>query len=239
MGIVKAAIVAAILAFSTCQVSAQDAAGRDDFIKEMGLSSYKSISFRDVQGNVVSFEQFRSLLKNGASFSTIKNPQKSEAIVQIEKAREATTVSLSEEPKLSVVPGHVVPEIGNADLDGASVVYSDKPTLVSFFFTECVPCIKEIPKVNGLAEGNPEVQFVSVTFDEASLVKDFVLKYDLKTKVVADEQRFIDALGVKTYPLYALISKDGRLLGTQSGVVLQLPKGEVLFEHWIKSKTGG
>lgn len=239
MGIVRAVIVAAILVFSTCRASAQDAMAQDDFVNAMGLSKYKAISFRDVEGKVVSFDQFRSLVKGGLSFSTIKNPEKSEAIVQIEKAREATNIQLSDEPKLAIAQGHAVPAIGNVDLDGQSVVYSEKPTLVSFFFTECVPCIKEIPKINGLVEGNPDVQFVSVTFDEASLVKDFVLKYDLKTKVVADEQQFIDALGVKTYPLYALISKDGRLLGTQSGVVLQLPKGEVLFEHWIKSKTGG
>lgn len=234
----KIGLAGVVIALSACQITTNSASTRDDFIQERGLSSYKSVSFHDKGGNSISFDQFRALTENSQSYSMMKNPDASEAIFQIEGNTNKAPVSISEEPKLSIALGITAPKIGKSDLSGIPVIYSDKPTLVSFFFTECAPCIKEIPKINGLAESNPNVQFVSVTFDETSLVKEFVSKYELKTRVVADDRDFIDAMGVRTYPIYALISKDGHLLGTQSGATLQIPMGEMIFEKWIKSKVG-
>ena len=238
MALKKITFAGFVIALSACQVTTNSGSARDDFIQERGLSSYKSVSFRDEGGNSISFDQFRMLIENSQSYSVMKNSDASEAIFQVVADNNTAPVSISAEPKLSIAPGITAPKIGKPDIDGIPVIYSDKPTLVSFFFTECAPCIKEIPKINGLAESNPNVQFVSVTFDELSLVREFVSKYDLKTRVVADDRDFIDAMGVRTYPIYALISKDGRLLGTQSGATLQIPMGEMIFERWIRSKVG-
>lgn len=229
--------LALCLVFSGCTMSAGTASTRQQFVKDVGLSDYKNVTFKNVDGSTISYEQFAKL-SEGHGFSMMKNPGKSTAIVKI-SADDAKSISQTlADPKLSIKVGGVAPKATHPDLQGRMLDYTQKPTVVSFFFTECVPCIKEIPKINSLMTELPDVQFVSVTFDDADAAKKFVAKYRLNTPVVADEQNYIDAMGVKSYPLYALIGKDGKLLGTQSGATLQLAVGETVFKNWVRSKLG-
>lgn len=230
------AVVLATLLLSACQTSTDEPSSREKFIESRGLADYNSVEFQDERGSSIAFEQFSVLAEVNRGYSIIKNRDTSEAIIRINVADEEAATSIAEEPKLAILPGMPVPRIESADLGGSLVSYVDKPTLVSFFFAECAPCIKEIPQINSLASELPHIQFISLTFDEESIARSFVSSYQLKTRVVADEQKFIDSMGVKTYPVYALIGTDGRLLGTQSGATLQLPFGERIFKRWIRSK---
>ena len=234
---VSAAILIALLA-SACQMSTNEPSTREEFIAARGLADYKSVEFQDEHGSPITYEQFSALAKDSRSFAMIKNPGASKAIVRVEANENGSAETIAEEPKLAILPGALAPRIETEDLDGSPVTYSEKPTLVSFFFAECAPCIKEIPQINALARDVPEIQLISLTFDETSVAESFVSRYQLETRVVAEEQDFIDAMGVKTYPVYALIGTDGRLLGTQSGATLQLPHGETVFKRWIRAKLG-
>ena len=232
------AILATFLLLAGCQNATTSQSSSDEFVEQLGLSEYKKVAFRSETGIEISFEEFQATTRTGRSFSIMKDSASSEAILQIEKVNARPTISPSAEPRIAISQGAIAPRIERPDLNGVPVTYSDSPTLLSFFFSECGPCIKEIPKVNALAKDNPHVQFVSITFDSQTSARDFVSKYGLKTRVVADEQTFIDDMGVKAYPFYALISKDGRLLGTQPSATLQIESGEVLFKKWIDSKLG-
>ena len=232
------AILSTFLLLAGCQNATTSQSSSDEFVEQLGLSKYKTVAFRDETGTDISFETFQATTRTGRSFSIMKDSDSSEAILQIEKANSRPQISSSAEPRIAISQGAIAPVIETRDLNGVPVTYSDKPTLLSFFFSECGPCIKEIPKVNALARDNPHVQFVSITFDSQTSARDFVSKYGLKTRVVADEQTFIDDMGVKAYPFYALISKDGRLLGTQPSATLQIEAGEVLLKKWIDSKLG-
>ena len=232
------AILSTFLLLAGCQNATTSQSSSDEFVEQLGLSEYKTVAFRNETGTEISFEDFQAKTRTGRSFSIMKDSASSEAILQIEKVNARPKISSSAEPKIAISQGEIAPKIEGPDLNGVPVTYSDSPTLLSFFFSECGPCIKEIPKVNALARDNPHVQFVSITFDSQTSARDFVSKYGLKTRVVADEQNFIDVMGVKAYPFYALISKDGRLLGTQPSATLQIESGEVLFKKWIDSKLG-
>jgi len=232
------AMVATLLLLAGCKNTTSGQSSSDEFVEQLGLSKYRTVAFRDETGTEISFEEFRAATRTGRSFSVMKDSESSEAVLKIEKANARPKVSSTAEPRIAISQGEFAPKIERRDLNGAPVTYSEKPTLLSFFFSECAPCIKEIPKVNALARNNPHVKFVSITFDDQASAKDFVSKHGLKTRVVADEQNFIDVMGVKTYPFYALISKDGRLLGTQPSAALQIEAGEVVFKNWIDSKLG-
>ena len=234
----KTFLIVACLAVSACQISNNAPKTQAEFLQARGLTAYKNVTFLDADGKSISYEKFSEFTKSGRSFSMMKNPDAYQATLTILDADSQPATNVLDEPKLAISPGQQVPLIKSTDLAGNRVTYSEKPTLISFFFAECGPCIKEVPQINSLMKATPEVQWVSLTFDERSLAEEFAAKYPIQTRIVSDEQEFIDAMGVKSYPLYALIGKDGRLLGTLSGATLQIPLGETIFKRWIRSKIG-
>jgi peroxiredoxin len=94
-----------------------------------------------------------------------------------------------------------------------------KPTLINFYFAECVPCILEVGPLNSFAAGRPGMNFLAVTFDEAAVARAFVARYKFHWRVVPDAREFIDRVRVKQYPTMALFDESGRLLGTRRGGV--------------------
>ena len=90
-----------------------------------------------------------------------------------------------------------------------------KPTLINFYFADCVPCILEVGPLNSFAAGRPGMNFLAVTFDEAAVARAFVARYNFRWRVVPDAREFIDRVRVKQYPTMALFDENGRLLGTR------------------------
>jgi hypothetical protein len=92
-----------------------------------------------------------------------------------------------------------------------------KPTLLSFFFATCMPCIREVDPFNAFAAAHPEMNFLAVTFDETDVARAFVKRFDLKWRVMPDAREFIERVRIKSYPTVALFAADGTLLGTRQG----------------------
>jgi len=76
-----------------------------------------------------------------------------------------------------------------------------------------------VEPINGYAAQHPEMNFLAVTFDEASVAREFVARFKFRWRVVPDARDFIDRMKVKQYPLMALFDANGRLLGTRRGGV--------------------
>ena len=120
-----------------------------------------------------------------------------------------------------------------------------KATLVSFFFSTCVPCILEVQPLNRLAAAHPHMNFLAVTFDETDEARAFVKRYGVRWRVVADAQDFVERMRVKQFPMLALFDADGRLLGTRTGGVndeLEAASVEPRVKRWMDSllqKNGG
>jgi len=121
----------------------------------------------------------------------------------------------------AIVVGSLLPAIGKLEtLDGASVSDADlrdRYTLLSFYFSQCVPCIAEIPALNGYAAAHPEMGVLAVTFDDIATSKAFVAQRGLELAVIADAQAFIDAVGVTGYPTWLLVDADGRIAAVHTG----------------------
>ena len=61
--------------------------------------------------------------------------------------------------------------------DGSGAV-----TLVSLWFAECLPCIKEVPALNEIAADfrHEKVRFVAVTFDSPDVAREFAARHGLE-----------------------------------------------------------
>jgi thiol-disulfide isomerase/thioredoxin len=124
--------------------------------------------------------------------------------------------------------------VRNADL-------ADRPTLVSFFFAACVPCIREAPVLNAFAARHPEIHVLAVTPDPPDVARGFVTARRFTWPVVAGAREFIAAAHVRGYPTWLLVSRDGRILARDTGLdeaALREPAIALAeLERWVSART--
>lgn len=90
--------------------------------------------------------------------------------------------------------------------------FQGKPTLINFWFTNCPPCIKEIPLFNSLKEKyGDEFNFIAITFDTKEKVKGFLLKKPFDFDQLVDAKTYIDLLDIRMYPVTAFLDSKGHL----------------------------
>lgn len=87
-----------------------------------------------------------------------------------------------------------------------------KPTFINFWFTNCPPCITEIPALNELKDFYAQkINFVAVTFDNKEKVAHFLTKFDFQLNHIIDAQEFIDTYHITAYPISFILDKDQKL----------------------------
>jgi peroxiredoxin len=168
------------------------------------------VVYKSEDGTVLTEPQFAALLPKGASVSLDKDEKSGVYTLAFAKPgafrRPAPVVSL--------------PPIDFTDLAGKPVRDADlrgKPTLVSFHFAACAPCIREVPALNAFRRQHPEYNYVAFTFDDTKTARDFLAKHPLEWPVVANAKKFVDSAGVASYPTLLLVSAEGGVLGMENG----------------------
>lgn len=97
-----------------------------------------------------------------------------------------------------------LPKFVLTDLDG-HIIDSDfligKPTVVNFWFTNCAPCIEEMPILNKIKRqyGN-KINFVAMTFQEANVVKDFLKLNEFDFLQIVNSKTYLKNFGFFSYP---------------------------------------
>jgi thiol-disulfide isomerase/thioredoxin len=188
-----------------------------EFKEKLHLTEYKSVGYRAPDGSALDYARFMALVGQGGHFSMIKNPEKQTVVLKLESEDDAKAAAARLAPALKVATGAAMPKLEGHDLEGRAHAFTGKPTLLSFFFAECLPCIQEVPDLNRFAHEHPQFSHVAVTFDAAPIAVKFVAERKLEWSVVPNAGEFIAALGVTAYPTFLLVSADGRLLGIHTG----------------------
>ncbi|WP_405208175.1 TlpA family protein disulfide reductase [Aquimarina sp. LLG6339-5] len=112
-------------------------------------------------------------------------------------------------------------QINISDLEG-------KPTLLNFWFTNCLPCIDEMPELNKLKKHFGErVNFVSVTYESKEKVEKFLKKYRFDFRHIIDAKEYTDALEMKSFPNNIILDKNGVVKNIEGGI------------PYIRDKKGG
>lgn len=119
-----------------------------------------------------------------------------------------------------IVTGDAAPGIILRDLNNKLVfcknILREKPLLVSFFFTECVPCKKEIPELERLKVlYGGRVRFFMISTDRGGIdaVTPFVAAMNLTIEVLID--KYSDAArayGVTKFPSTFIVGRDGKVV---------------------------
>ena len=224
-------IVLALTCAATC-VAAPLPKDEKAFLAAMSLDEFKTVAYQDVAGARVDFDKFYDAVAAGKSFNMTKDLERSTATLTLTKK---TTVK----PDTSLVKrGDRLPEPSLRDLNGRAInlhARANRPLLMNFFFAACTPCIQETPTLNAFAKSHQDTDVIAVTFDDAADARKYVAKHGFAWPISAEAKAFIDKLGVKTYPTFAYVGKDGKLLGIAQSS--QLPKQDDLtvadLETWI------
>lgn len=187
-----------------------------DFRGTLGVTDRVRLSYRGVDCRPLSFERFaEAMVEKGARSDVERALDGTEVTVTVRKP--GAGVCTSPYPPVAEMPEFELRDLAGRRVTAASL--RGKPTLINFYFAECVPCILEVGPLNRFAADRPEMNFLAMTFDEPETARAFVARYKFRWRVVPAAREFIDRVRVKQYPTMALFDGSGRLLGTRRGGV--------------------
>lgn len=80
--------------------------------------------------------------------------------------------------------------------------FKGKTTLINLWFTNCFPCVKEIPMLNVLEKKYKDrVNFLAITYDPKQKVKEFLKRKDFNFQHLVDARSYLhEELGNRAYP---------------------------------------
>jgi cytochrome oxidase Cu insertion factor (SCO1/SenC/PrrC family) len=204
------------------------------FRKKLGIGPAVRMEYRNVECKAVNFDGFVAGMSRPGAHADVEREVDGSAVTMTVRERGRPAC-----PSL-YTPVTAMPPFDLKDLNGKRVTSAGlggKPTLISFYFAKCVPCIREVEPLNRIAAANPQMNFLSVTADDPEETRAFVRRFGVRWRVVPDAQDFIDRMRVKNYPLLALFDADGRLLGTKVGGArdeLEAANVEPQVKRWMQ-----
>ena len=99
-----------------------------------------------------------------------------------------------------------------------SVSLKGKPTLISFFTEACAPCLHEIPALNTFRSSRHDLNVVAISPDSIDDVRTYPEKYKIELPIAGDGDKLLfEVIGIKAFPTFAVLDKNGNLLGMTYG----------------------
>jgi thiol-disulfide isomerase/thioredoxin len=113
-----------------------------------------------------------------------------------------------------------------------------KPSIINFWFTNCPPCIEEIPDLYKLKkEFGDSVNFIAITFDSRKKVEKFLKKrpyFDFMH--ITDSQKSINKLKIESFPMTFILNQNGEIINLYGGTLMfQLASLEEIIQILTRS----
>jgi cytochrome oxidase Cu insertion factor (SCO1/SenC/PrrC family) len=227
-------ILACLLALVAAPVfAAKPQLTEDTFRKSMKIAPAVRMAYRDLECKPVSFDGFAEAMHApGAHADVDRSPDGASLTMTVRLRGNASCPTPY--PSITEMPPFSLPDLAGKRVTSDSL--RGKPTLMSFFFSTCKPCILEVEPLNRFAASRPQMNFLAVTFDEAEEARQFVKRFGVKWQVVPDARDFVDRVRVKQFPTLALFDASGRLLGIKKGGAsdaLEAANVEPQVKRWV------
>lgn len=216
MAFVPALACAATVQPATAPASASTAqtASVLEFLKQNAqhFKGYTRV-YHDAHGKVIDRSTFVRRAGAGQQYNAMHDTDKHLAVYTLLPPGDMPKTDLT--GGIKVKPGHPLPSFRERTVDGHTLTEASlrgKPTLINFYFSDCVPCIAEVTDLNAYARQHPRIRVLAVTFDDAATARRFVARHHFAWPVVYGAMPLIKRIGVRTFPLMVLLDARGQLV---------------------------
>ncbi len=114
--------------------------------------------------------------------------------------------------KIYELKGKPIPEFNLKLLTGGHLTSESlkgKPTLINFWFTNCPPCLEEMPILNEIkSKFGKQVNFIAITFEDEKEVNTLLSYRDFDFTHLIDSRDYVKKIGVFGYPKTLILDKD-------------------------------
>jgi len=215
MRIARLLALIALACTSALHAQPQDTALSDP--TQLGVTA--NTRYLDAAGRPLDYVSFMRQVKDGKSYSSTRDTQAGAAMLRITGPAPGHRGI-----RLAFGRGDLFPPFELPTLSGDVRHLSDfhgRYTLVSFYFADCAPCIAEAPMLVAYAREHRDMNFVAITYEDATDAKRFATDRHFDWPILHDGQGLIDVLGVSVYPTLMLIGPDGRIAGAAVGMAMR------------------
>ncbi len=102
------------------------------------------------------------------------------------------------------------------------VTTEGKIVVIKGWFINCIPCVKEFPRLNKLVKeykDRNDILFVSLAFDKEDKLREFLKKTTLKYETVPDRENYLrNVLRVDGYPVHIILNKEGLVVNVTNDI---------------------
>ena len=212
------------------------------FLDSAHVDAAAHVSYVDDAGHALPFEIFFTRVVAGRSFNMTKDTTAGTVVMAIDPQSSPAPAATPDGHPAGARKDQPLPPLRLRDATGRSfdaATLKGRYALINFLYSECLPCIAEVPALNDFAHVHPDIATVAVTFDDTATAKRFARKWHLRWRLLADGQAFIDAMAVKVYPTMALVSPEGRVIALTTSAGIAGPGKQLTragLEVWIDAQ---
>lgn len=119
--------------------------------------------------------------------------------------------------KMLAMIGKAAPDFKLQDIDHVYHTLSSlkgKVVVLNFWFTQCSPCIQEMPELNQLRsrfKDATDVVFFALTFEKQAMVRSWLAGHQFDYTVLTDATSVNSSFGITTWPTNMIIDKQGTI----------------------------
>lgn len=119
--------------------------------------------------------------------------------------------------------GELLPSFTLYDADSV-LLNSDelkgRVVVLNFWFTQCKPCMAELPELNALVDSfskRRDVVFLAPDFEKRDAVKRFRNANVFRYRILPEASELVKQLSVSSYPTHLIIGRNGKVIKRYSG----------------------
>ena len=193
----------------------------DEEVKTMELVITPDVLLFNERGKLLPMSQVQLMTNSDYKpLFFVDNDNKLKSVVF--KRLKAINNTIAKNPEANFTKGEKAYDFIATDLDGNTFKLSDlkgQVVILNFWFTNCGPCIQEMPELNNLADNfkNKKVKFLALTFNKKEIVEQFLKTKDFNFTLIPNANNIISLYGVNTYPTTIVINKKGEIVTKEVG----------------------
>lgn len=180
----------------------------------------------DAKGNTIDATQINNIMVSGNFFPQVygnKNHQAKAIVFRAttkEEKKKIKTQMQRADPNTSFVSGKFAKDFTATDINGNEITLSKlkgKVVVLNFWFTQCKPCVTEMPKLNKLVKKYKNVEFISITFNKKEVVEKFLKNHTFNYKHIVNSDPIIEEYESAAFPTHIIIDQKGEIIFRKVG----------------------